>query len=602
MGQYTKNLMDLMPRKFVLAVFLMVLMSLTEAASLVILIPLLELVGFDLGQESLGQITGFISYFFNVLGVQPTLPLVLGLYVLIVSIGAIILRWQNILSYEIEFNFAAHLRKRLYRAITNSNWLFFTRFKSSDFAHALTNEIERISTGTYSFLDLISSIMILLVYVLFALKLEGIITGMILVIALIILFLLRRRIKRSLVRGEEITSTTQDIYSSIIQHMDGMKTIKSLQMEDENLKIFSDQTDQVANRYLDAIRSYVDVKVLFDIGTVVVLALVVLILIQVVHISTAALILLIYIFVRMIPLFYTVQNSYQYFITMLPAFANVIKLERDCLENSDQQLSHGKIKKHEIVQSEAGSKGNILDKGVLLVDVSFHYDDHRHFGIKDLNLHIASGKTTAIVGQSGAGKTTIADLLMDIIRPASGKITYNGINVSQLAESWKKRIGYVAQDTFLFNESIRFNLLIARPDAHEKELEEALKMAAADEFVYNLPHGLDTVIGDRGVRLSGGEKQRLALARALLRKPSLLIMDEATSNLDSDNENKILKSIDDLHGEVTILMIAHRLSTIKNADHIYLLEGGKILESGSWDELIRKRGYFWDICEAQGIN
>ena len=123
------------------------------------------------------------------------------------------------------------------------------------------------------------------------------------------------------------------------------------------------------------------------------------------------------------------------------------------------------------------------------------------------------------------------------------------------------------------------------------------------EFVFKLPEGLDTIIGDRGVRLSGGERQRLALARALLRKPSLLIMDEATSNLDSENEKRILKAIDDLHGEITIVMIAHRLSTIKNADYIYLVDGGKILESGSWDELLEKeKGWFWDICEAQGIN
>ena len=144
---------------------------------------------------------------------------------------------------------------------------------------------------------------------------------------------------------------------------------------------------------------------------------------------------------------------------------------------------------------------------------------------------------------------------------------------------------------------------MASQDATEDELNEALKLAAAYQFVSKLPEGLDTVIGDRGVRLSGGERQRLALARALLRKPSLLIMDEATSNLDSENEKKILEAIDDLHGEVTILMIAHRLSTIKNADYIYLFDNGKILDSGTWKELLKnEKGWFWDICEAQDVN
>jgi ABC-type multidrug transport system, ATPase and permease components len=138
------------------------------------------------------------------------------------------------------------------------------------------------------------------------------------------------------------------------------------------------------------------------------------------------------------------------------------------------------------------------------------------------------------------------------------------------------------------------------PNAVENDLIEVLKQAAAYDFICKLPEGLDTVIGDRGVRLSGGERQRLALARALLRKPSLLIMDEATSNLDSENEKKILKAIDDIHGEITILMIAHRISTIKNADHIYLLSHGMIQESGNWDELKKVEGWLRYTCEFQG--
>jgi ATP-binding cassette subfamily C protein len=152
----------------------------------------------------------------------------------------------------------------------------------------------------------------------------------------------------------------------------------------------------------------------------------------------------------------------------------------------------------------------------------------------------------------------------------------------------------VAQDTFLFNDSIRNNLLIAQSNVNEEDLEKVLKLASA-EFVFNLPKGLDTVIGDRGVRLSGGEKQRIALARALLRQPSLLILDEATSNLDSKNEKKILQSIEKLHGDLTILMIAHRFSTIESADVIYLMEEGHIVESGSWEEFKKRKGRFKEL-------
>jgi ATP-binding cassette subfamily C protein len=461
--------------------------------------------------------------------------------------------------------------------------------KSSNFAHALTNEIERISIGTGQFLTFLASIMILIVYIIFALKIAGIGTGIIFLVGVIILLMLRRRAVKSRYSGEEITTTTRDLYSSIMQHMDGMKTIKSFGMQEENINIFSNQTNNVAYNYLDAIKSYADVKLLFDIGTVIVLSIMVLFLIEIIKLPTASLFLLIYLFVIMIPQFSTIQRSYQYFINSLPAFDNVIHLEKQCQENTDLLES----KECQI----------LLNNVINLENVSFSYRDEEHYFMKDLNLQIPVGKTVAIVGPSGAGKSTVADLIMGLIQPYEGKVTVDGVPITKCPSSWRSQIGYVAQETFLFNETIRFNLQLSQPKANEKDLIKALKLASAHEFVTKLPQGLNTFIGDRGVKLSGGERQRIALARALLRKPSLLILDEATSNLDFNNEKKILKSIDDLHGEITILLIAHRLSTIKNADYIYLIDEGQILESGTWDELLKKEeGQFKDICEAQGVN
>ncbi|WP_231862981.1 ABC transporter ATP-binding protein [Methanobacterium formicicum] len=557
-----------MPRKVSLALMLMVIISFNEAISLIILIPLLQLVGLDVGQGSLGQIDILVSNFFSYLGLQPTLVLVLILYVVVISVSALLTRYQTLQTSEIQYQFANHLRQRLYNAITNSNWLFFSRMKSSSLAHALTNEIDRISTGTGQFLTFLASIMILVVYIIFALELAGVFTGVIFAVGIVILLVLRRRASRSRTSGEDITTTTRDLYYSILQHLDGMKTIKSFGMQDENKKIFKKQSNQVAGNYLQAIRSYADVKLLFDVGTVIVLAFMVFILIEVVKLPTASLFLLIYLFVRMIPQFSTVQRAYQYFINMLPAFGNVKSLEEQFLGNSE---------------SEERDNGPMeFKKSIKLENVSFSYGDEEHFTLDNLNLEIPAGKTIALAGPSGAGKSTVADLVMGLISPDQGRVTVDGKPVTNSTiHSWRNRIGYVAQETFLFNETIRFNLKLASPDASEDDLKEALKIAAAYGFVSKLPDGMDTVIGDRGVRLSGGERQRLALARALLRKPSLLIMDEASSNLDSENEKKILKAIDNIHGKITILMIAHRISTIKNADQIYLISQGKILESGS---------------------
>ena len=588
LGRYTNNLFQLMPKKVTLALCLMVLISLTQGVSLILLVPLLQLVGLNVAQGSLGQIAGIVSTVFISLGLQLNIVTVLILYVAVVSFIAILNRLKTLMTTEIQFQFAAHMRKQLYMAITNSNWLFLSTIKSSNFAHALTNEIERISIGTGQFLSLLSSIMILIVYIIFALKLAGIITGIIFIVGISILLVLRRMVNKSRSSGQEITTTTQDLYSSILQHLDGMKTIKSFGMQDENIRVFSNQTNNVAKNYLESIQTYADVKLLFDVGTVIVLAIMVIVLLEVIKLPTASLFLLIYLFIMMIPQFSTIQNSYQYFITMLPAYNNVVMLKEQCLENTEVKALGEKVE---------------LKNSVEFKNVWFSYRGDEHFSIKDLNLKIRVSKTTAIVGLSGAGKSTVADLVMGLIQPNEGEITVDDIPISKNFQGyWNDQIGYVAQETFLFNETIRFNLLLAQPKADEKEIINALNLASAYEFVFRLPEGLDTNIGDRGVKLSGGERQRVALARALLRKPSLLILDEATSNLDTKNEKKILKAIDDLHGNITILIIAHRLSTIENADYIYLIDEGQILESGTWNDLLKKeKGWFRDICAVQGI-
>jgi ATP-binding cassette subfamily C protein len=240
--------------------------------------------------------------------------------------------------------------------------------------------------------------------------------------------------------------------------------------------------------------------------------------------------------------------------------------------------------------------------GISVEKVSFSYDGKAPV-IDGLDLSIRAGQTTAIVGPSGAGKTTLADLLMGLIAPNRGRILIDGTElVPERMKAWRAQIGYVPQDTFLFHDTLRMNLLWARPEATEEEMDRALELAAAEEFVSGLPAKLDTMLGDRGVLVSGGERQRIALARALLRKPALLILDEATSSLDSENEKRIQDAIETLHGKMTILVISHRLSTIREADIIHVIESGRLVESGTWDRLVAdKNGRFSALCRAQGI-
>ncbi|MGZ7095799.1 MAG: ABC transporter ATP-binding protein, partial [Methanobacterium sp.] len=550
--KYIKDLKNFNSKNITIALALMIFTSLTEGISLLLLVPLLQLVGLNVQQGSLEQIAVYLASLFNYFGITLTLANVLLIYVVIISLNAFITKLTTTETAKIEFEFAAHLRKRLFKKITGSNWIFFTRNRSSDFAHALTYEIERISVGTGQFLVLLSSLFILAVYLIFALKISGLITGLVFLVGIILLLLLRRKAHEASKSGDKLTESTKDMYSSAIQHLDGMKTVKSFNMEEKNVEEFSRVADEVSISYLQAIGNYADVRLLFDIGSVIILSIIVYFLITVINISTAELLILLFLFVRMIPRFSTIQNSYQYFINMLPAFGSVKSLEKECKNATEDQEHIENVN---------------FNKKIEFKDVTFQYiKESGSFGIRKLNLEIKAGKTTAIAGLSGAGKSTVADLVMELINPDEGQILIDGnLLNSENVSSWRSQIGYVDQDTFLFNDTVRNNLLFADMQADENDMWNALKSASADEFIQKLPDGLDTLIGDRGVILSGGERQRVALARALLRSPSLLILDEATSNLDSVNEQKIMEAIENLHGNLSILIIAHRLSTIKNA-------------------------------------
>jgi ABC-type multidrug transport system fused ATPase/permease subunit len=219
--------------------------------------------------------------------------------------------------------------------------------------------------------------------------------------------------------------------------------------------------------------------------------------------------------------------------------------------------------------------------------------------LSSVSLAFPSGSTVGIVGGSGAGKSTVADCLLGLIEPESGEITVNSISLRNLPlGSWRRHVGYVAQDTFLFNASILENIRWGNESASEDDITRAVTSSGLDEFIKSLPDGYHTVVGDRGVRLSGGQRQRIGLARALVNQVFLLILDEATSALDSESERYVLQAIEKLHGQMTIVTIAHRLSTVRNTDRIYVLESGRIVEDGNWDQLLKadtRFRYLWEL-------
>ena len=232
-------------------------------------------------------------------------------------------------------------------------------------------------------------------------------------------------------------------------------------------------------------------------------------------------------------------------------------------------------------------------------NVSFAYEGDDDV-LKNISFEAPSGSVIALVGSSGSGKSTIAGLAATFLNPREGKVTVDGTDLSKIKlKSFRKQLGVVLQDDFLFEGTIRDNILFPRPNATEAQLQEAVKAAYVNEFTDRFEKGLDTVIGERGVKLSGGQRQRLAIARAILADPRVLILDEATSNLDTESEALIQSSLAELMKGRTTLVIAHRLSTIKKADQILVIEQGKIAERGNHDELIAKEGRYYQLYTYQ---
>lgn len=232
-------------------------------------------------------------------------------------------------------------------------------------------------------------------------------------------------------------------------------------------------------------------------------------------------------------------------------------------------------------------------------DVSFAYEEDKEV-LHNISFNAPAGSVTALVGSSGSGKSTIAGLSATFLNPKSGKVTIDNQDLSKVElNSYRQYLGVVLQDEFLFEGTIRENIMFPRPNATEAELQNAVKAAYVNEFTDRFDDGLETLIGERGVKLSGGQRQRLAIARAILANPKIIILDEATSNLDTESEALIQKSLNELVKDRTTIVIAHRLSTIRKADQILVIEAGRIVERGTHDELIALNGRYYDLYTYQ---
>ena len=570
------------PNLLVASSLILILTGIIETVALFFIAPIVDLlISSELNESSV--ISQKIISFLSSIGLPSTIWVVFSVYILLNIIKSLFQICSNFFILKLKYALCKDITLGAYDDFFSGGWKFFRTNKQGHLLNTFLRETAIVGDGFAGMARFAASAFQLIIFVIvpFYVSWEVMSLSILSAILIAIPLLLIGKISHSL--GEKNTSTSNDLSHFIQEYFSAAKSVIGFAKQKSSLK----GLESVYDRHIDAtLKSQTFTSAItISYSSLGLLGIMVTLLsAQWFSLPIAETSILVVALIKIVPIIGFITGEKNLMDNSFPSYEQIMRLRDEAKKVS---FINGVKKFSELKDS------------IIIKDLSFHYNNDEKV-LKNINIKISKGEMIALVGKSGSGKTTLVDILMGFNEPYSGEIVIDGISMNEYSQnSIRRKIGYVPQDSTLFNMSVFDNLTWAKNDATLKEIQRACKFAHADEFINNLPDKYFTLVGDRGVRLSGGQLQRLALAKAIIKKPDILILDEATSSLDSESEKKIQNAIENISKESTLIVIAHRLSTIINATNIYVLKKGMIDEYGNYGQLKSNKSTFYNMLEAQ---
>jgi ATP-binding cassette subfamily C protein len=579
-----KGLFGSYKRALVILIVLGFLGGILESLGVSILVPLFaHILQQDTGAT--GTIVKVFDWFFHLFGLETRLRVILPFLIIAFVLRAVVQWFFEYVRNSITMDYERNTRRDLYRLLLSADWMFLIKQKLGHSENEMMNGVNQTTKLLTNIAMSILNLTSLLSYVAVAFAISWEVTVLTVVVGGVVLYMFRPFLVRTRRFGTGMVDIGKRLAHDINESVLGLKSIKASGKEravgDYILSIF-DTYKQM--RFKQAMASAVTNVTVQPISVIFVVAIFAYAFNRP-GFDLASFVVVIFLIQRIFLYVDRAQATLQEVNQQIPYAASVVRFMKVYGEHKEK---------------EEGKDNFNLAHSIEFKDVSFTYRTDAHT-LSGINLKVSKGETVGIIGPSGAGKTTVADLFLRLLHPTSGSILVDGKPVEHIRlSSWREHVGYCSQEFFILNDTVYNNVRFYDERVGEEDVERAIKMVGLEDVVKKLPFGMHTSIGERGLELSAGQRQRVALARVLARKPSLLILDEATSALDGESEKAIHEALTALHGSMTIIIIAHRLTTVMTTDRLLVVEKGSIAEEGSPQELLKnENSYFYRLTHLQ---